>query len=132
MLRAGDGNMSVTGMFRHGVSGLAATRRKYSRCYANFHASATGWVLHKQTSVDRDATRNWGEAPKNRPLAAGNVLSRLAHYHAIDKPRTYLDVLAFCKPSPPDFMRVISGTGRGALALFFPSHESSFKVPSDC
>jgi hypothetical protein len=29
-------------------------------------------------------------------------------------------------------MRVISGTGRGTLALFFASHESSFKVPSDC
>jgi chemotaxis signal transduction protein len=25
---------------------------------------------------------------------------------------------------------VISGTGRGALAIFFASHESSFKVPS--
>jgi hypothetical protein len=35
-------------------------------------------------------------------------------------------------PSPPDYMRVISGTGRGALALFFALHESSFKVPSDC
>jgi hypothetical protein len=35
-------------------------------------------------------------------------------------------------PSPPDYMREISGTGRGALALFFTSHESSFKVPSDC
>jgi hypothetical protein len=29
-------------------------------------------------------------------------------------------------------MRVISGTGRGALALFFASYESNFKVPSDC
>jgi hypothetical protein len=46
--------------------------------------------------------------------------------------RAYLDLLAFCEPSPPDYMRVISGTGRGALALFFASHESSFKVPSDC
>jgi hypothetical protein len=45
--------------------------------------------------------------------------------------RAYLDLLAFCRPSPPDHMRVISGTGRGALALFFASHESSFKVPSD-
>jgi hypothetical protein len=44
----------------------------------------------------------------------------------------YLDLLAFCKPSPPDYMRVISGTGRGALTLFLASHESSFKVPSDC
>jgi hypothetical protein len=30
----------------------------------------------------------------------------------------YLDLLAFCIPSPPDYMRVISGTSRGALALF--------------
>jgi hypothetical protein len=45
--------------------------------------------------------------------------------------RAYLDLLAFCIPSPPDYMRVISGTGRGALALFFPSHESDFKVPFD-
>jgi hypothetical protein len=29
-------------------------------------------------------------------------------------------------------MRVISGTGRGALALSFASYESNFKVPSDC
>jgi hypothetical protein len=46
--------------------------------------------------------------------------------------RAYLDILAFCKPSPPEYMRVISGTGRGALALFFASHEPDFKVPSDC
>jgi hypothetical protein len=45
--------------------------------------------------------------------------------------RAYLNLLAFCKPSQPDYMRVISGTGRGALAFFFASHESSFKVPSD-
>jgi hypothetical protein len=29
-------------------------------------------------------------------------------------------------------MRVISATGREALAIFFASHESVFKVPSDC
>jgi hypothetical protein len=29
-------------------------------------------------------------------------------------------------------MRVISGTGCGGLAFIFASHESSFKVPSDC
>jgi hypothetical protein len=29
-------------------------------------------------------------------------------------------------------MKVISGTVRGALPLFFVSHESNFKVPSDC
>jgi hypothetical protein len=33
--------------------------------------------------VDRDATRLRGEAPKVRLLAAGSVLSRLAHCHAI-------------------------------------------------
>jgi hypothetical protein len=46
--------------------------------------------------------------------------------------RAYLDLLASCRPSSPDYVRVISGTDRGALALFFTSHESSFKVPSDC
>jgi hypothetical protein len=46
--------------------------------------------------------------------------------------RVYLDLLAFCTPSPPDYMRAISGTGRGDFALFFASHESGFKVPSDC
>jgi hypothetical protein len=30
-----------------------------------------------------------------------------------------------------DYIRVILGTGRGALALFFASYESSFKVPSN-
>jgi hypothetical protein len=46
--------------------------------------------------------------------------------------RAYLDLLAFCIPSPPNYMRVISGTERGALALCFASHESSFEaVPSD-
>jgi hypothetical protein len=29
-------------------------------------------------------------------------------------------------------MRVISGIDRGALAPFYASYESSFKVPSDC
>jgi hypothetical protein len=46
--------------------------------------------------------------------------------------RAYVDLLAFCRPSPPDYMRVISGTGRGALALFFASYVSNFKVPFDC
>jgi hypothetical protein len=50
---------------------------------ADFLVSATGWALHKQTWVDRDATRLRGEAPKVRPLAASNVMSRLAHCHAI-------------------------------------------------
>jgi hypothetical protein len=46
--------------------------------------------------------------------------------------RAYLNLLALRRPSPPDYMRVISCTGCGALAIFFASHESSFKVPSDC
>jgi hypothetical protein len=46
--------------------------------------------------------------------------------------RVYLDLLAFCRPSPPYYMRVISGTGRGALAIVPASHESIFKVLSDC
>jgi hypothetical protein len=44
----------------------------------------------------------------------------------------YFELLASCRPSLPDYMWVISVTGRGALALFFASHESSFKVPSEC
>jgi hypothetical protein len=46
--------------------------------------------------------------------------------------RAYLELLAFCRPSPPDYMRAISGTSRGAIAIFFASHESNFEVPSDC
>jgi hypothetical protein len=47
--------------------------------------------------------------------------------------RAYLDVLAFCRPySPPDIMRVISGTCCGALVIVFALHEFSFKVPSNC
>jgi hypothetical protein len=53
-------------------------------------------------------------------------ITRIFHVHAL------LDLLAFCRPSPPAYMSVISGSCRGALALFFASHESSFKVPSDC
>jgi hypothetical protein len=37
--------------------------------------------------------------------------------------RAYLNnSLALCKPSPPDYVRVTSGTGRGALALFSGSY----------
>jgi hypothetical protein len=42
------------------------------------------------------------------------------------KARAFLDVLIVCGPSP-DYMRVISGTGRGALAIYF-----SFRVPCAC
>jgi hypothetical protein len=38
---------------------------------------------------------------------------------------------AFCTPSPLDYMRMISRTGREALALFFALNESNFKMPSD-
>jgi hypothetical protein len=34
--------------------------------------------------------------------------------------RAYLNILAFCRLSPHAYMMVILGTGRGALALFFP------------
>jgi hypothetical protein len=47
-------------------------------------------------------------------------------------PGPTMSFLAFSGSSPPDYMRVISGTSHGALALFFASHGSSFKVPSDC
>jgi hypothetical protein len=43
----------------------------------------------------------------------------------------YLDIFAFRRPPPADYMRVISGTGRGALTRFFASRKSSFKVPSE-
>jgi hypothetical protein len=46
--------------------------------------------------------------------------------------RAYLDLLAFCIPSPLDYTRVILGTARGTSAFFSASHESSFEVPSDC
>jgi hypothetical protein len=49
----------------------------------------------------------------------------------IIRDRAYRDLFAFCRPSPPEYMRVISGTRRGTLALFFASYESSFKVPAD-
>jgi hypothetical protein len=48
------------------------------------------------------------------------------------KARDFLDILDFCGPSPPDCMHVVSGTARGALAIFFASHESSFRVSFDC
>jgi hypothetical protein len=61
--------------------------------------------------------------------SGGHIQRGISHIlHA----RAYLGLLAFFRPSPPDYMRVISGTGRGALGLFFASHESSFKVPPDC
>jgi hypothetical protein len=73
-------------------------------------------------------------------LPTPNALARLGDcgghiqrgISSILRARAYLDLLAFCRPSPPDYMREILGTGRGALAIFFASHESNFKAPSDC
>jgi hypothetical protein len=64
-----------------------------------------------------------------RPGDSGGHIQR--GISRILRARAYLDLLAFWRPSPPDYRRVISGTGRGAFALFFASHESSFKVPCD-
>jgi hypothetical protein len=53
-------------------------------------------------------------------------------FHTIFKTRAFLD-LDLLRPLPPDYMRGISGTGRGALAMFVASHESNFRVPvADC
>jgi hypothetical protein len=70
---------------------VLAWRKWVNRCSAgnipeaaaDLLASATVWALHKQTWVDRDATRLWGEAPKFVPHAIVSVVSRLAHCHAI-------------------------------------------------
>jgi hypothetical protein len=59
-------------------------------------------------------------------LPTPDALTRLGDYGGhiqrgisrILRARGCLDLLAFCRPSLPDCMRVISGTGRGALALF--------------
>jgi hypothetical protein len=40
--------------------------------------------------------------------------------------RAYLDLLAFCRPSPSDYMRVIFGSGRGAFSICFSLHMSPF------
>jgi hypothetical protein len=60
--------------------------------------------------------------------SGGHIQRGISRTHCA---RAYLDLLAFCRPFRPDYMRVTSGTGRGALALSFASHESNFKVPSD-
>jgi hypothetical protein len=44
----------------------------------DFLASSTRWALHKETLVDRDATRLQGESPKVQPLVVDIVMSRLA------------------------------------------------------
>jgi hypothetical protein len=56
---------------------------------AAFVATATWWALHKQTRVDRDATRLGGEAHEVPPLAAGSVMSRLVHCYAIVRIETF-------------------------------------------
>jgi hypothetical protein len=45
-------------------------------------ASATGWALHKETEVNRDATRLRSESTTARPLVVGSVLSQFAYCHA--------------------------------------------------
>jgi hypothetical protein len=46
----------------------------------------------------------------------GHIQRKISRtFHA----RAYLDLVAFCRPSPPDYMIVILGTGRWALALSF-------------
>jgi hypothetical protein len=51
----------------------------------DFLTSATWWALHKESGVNRDATRLRVEAPKARSLVDGSVLSRLARYHATER-----------------------------------------------
>jgi hypothetical protein len=48
------------------------------------------------------------------------------------KARIFLNRLTLCGLSTPDYMRVISETGRASLALFYASYESSFRIPHDC
>jgi hypothetical protein len=60
-------------------------------------------------------------------LPTPHALTRLGGYvghtqrgiSRILRARAYLDLLAFCTPSPPDYMRVISGTGRGVWLSFW-------------
>jgi hypothetical protein len=68
------------------------------------------------------------------PLPAPDALTHSGHsvgHFVYCLCPTGLDLLAFCRPSTPDNILVISDTGRGALAIFFASHELSFKAPSD-
>jgi hypothetical protein len=87
----------------------------------NVVAPATRWTCLKLPTPDA-LTRSGDHSGSHIQRGISRIL----------RARACLDLLAFCRPSPPDYMRVISGTARGALALFFASHESSFKVPPDC
>jgi hypothetical protein len=58
----------------------------------------------------------------------GHIRRGISH---ILRARAYFTPMAFCNPSPPDYMRAISSAVGGALALFIASNESNFKVPSD-
>jgi hypothetical protein len=84
-------------------------------------ASATKLTSLQLPALSDPLTRS-GDSGGHIPRSISRIL----------RARAYLDLMAFHTPSPSDYMRVISGTGRGALALFFASHESSFKAPSDC
>jgi hypothetical protein len=79
MLMANDGNMSMT--WRKWANGYSAGN--IPDAAADFLASATGWGLQKQTSVDRAATRLRGEAQLVLALDVGNGMWRLSESHAI-------------------------------------------------
>jgi hypothetical protein len=116
----------------------------------NVAASTLPWAVELRSSYDTISTMG-GFSVSDLVVAPATEWTRL-HFPTPDaftrsgdygghiqwgisrilRARTYLELLAFCKPSPPDYMRVILGTGRGALPLFFASHESIFNVPSDC
>jgi hypothetical protein len=49
----------------------------------------------------------------------------------IVKARVFLDLLAFCGPSPLNYLSIVLGTDHGALAMVFASHESSFRGSSN-
>jgi hypothetical protein len=69
------------------------------------------WICRIQIPTP-DALTRLGDAGGHIQRAISRIL----------RARAYLNLLPFCRPSPPDYIRVISGTGRGALALFFVSH----------
>jgi hypothetical protein len=55
------------------------------------------------------------DAPTRVGESGGHIQRGISR---IFRARAYLDLLAFCRPSPLDYMRVISGTGRGLAGLW--------------